>query len=88
DDERWIVVINNTGKTTRVDISADDIGEEKELRGLLESDVIRSNDEGIYPIVLDREVVEVFQVIDQVGINKLYIVLLVIVYILFIAFIV
>lgn len=88
DDERWIVVINNTGKTTRVDISANDIGEDKELRGMLESDVIRSNDDGIYPIVLDREVVEVFQVIDKVGINKLYIVLLAIVYVLFISFIV
>lgn len=87
DDERWIVVINNTGKTTRVDVSEDDIGVDKELHGMLEDDIIRENDEGVYPIVLDREVVEIFQVTEKRGINTSYIIALGLVYILFTAFI-
>ncbi len=87
DDERWIVVINNTGKTTRIDVSEDDIGADKELHGMLEDDLIRENDEGVYPIVLDREVVEIFQVTEKRGINISYIIALGLVYILFIGFI-
>lgn len=88
DTERWIIVINNTGKTTRFDISEEDIGTGKELRAMLDSDTIRINDDGNYPIVLDREVVEIYQVTDEKGINKGYLAALAVVYILFIAFIV
>lgn len=87
DEETWIVVINNTGVTTRVNIPAEDIGEEKELRGLLNSEIVRGKD-GTYHIVLDREVVEVFQVIDKQGINISYLIALGLVYLLFIGFIV
>jgi len=88
DDERWIIVINNTGKTTRFDISEEEIGSGKELRAMLDSDTIRVNKNGDYPIVLDREVVEIYQVTEEKGINKGYLAALAVVYILFIAFIV
>lgn len=88
EDEKWIVVINNTGKTTRVDIPEDEIGENKELRAMIDSDTVRLNDEGNYPIVLDREIVEIFQVTEKKGINVSYLVALGLVYVLFIGFIV
>lgn len=88
DEESWIVVINNTSITNRIDISTDVIGEGKELRGMFESDIIRVNKEGNYPVILDRENVEVYQVIDETGINMSYVISLAIVYILFTAFVV
>lgn len=88
DAERWIVVINNTGKTTRVDISEEEIGSDKELLAMLDSDTIRVNKDGNYPLVLDREVVEIFQIKEGKGINIGYLAALAVVYILFIAFIV
>lgn len=88
DDERWIIVINNSGHTTRVDIPEEEIGVDKELRAMLDSDTVRLNEEGKYPIVLDREVIEIFQVTDKRGINISYLVALALVYIVFIGFVV
>ncbi|TSI04249.1 alpha-amylase family glycosyl hydrolase [Lysinibacillus sp. BW-2-10] len=88
DEERWIVIINNTGVTTRVDFTEEELGKDKEVRGMLETDVIRADDNGVYPIVIDREVVEVYQVIDEIGFNIKYLILLAIVYIVFIGFII
>ncbi|MFC7685658.1 alpha-amylase family glycosyl hydrolase [Ureibacillus sp. GCM10028918] len=88
EEERWIVVINNTGKTTRIDISEEEIGTGKELLALLDSDTIRVNKDGNYPIILDREIVEIFQVKDEKGINKGYLAALAVVYILFISFVI
>jgi len=88
EEEKWIVVINNTGQTQRIDISVDMVGEGKELQAMLETEVVRVNDEGIYPIVLDREIVEIYQVIDERGINVAYMIALGVVYIIFIAFII
>jgi len=88
EDEKWIVVINNSGATQRIDIPTELVGEGKELQAMLETDVVRANNEGTYPIVLDREIVEIYQVIDARGINVAYIVALGFVYIIFIAFII
>ncbi|MCM3386520.1 alpha-amylase [Ureibacillus chungkukjangi] len=88
DTERWIVVINNTGQTTRFDISEEEIGTGKELRAMLDNDTIRMTKNGTYPIVLDREIVEIFQVTEEKGINKGYLAALAVVYLLFIAFII
>ncbi len=88
EEEKWIVVINNTGKTQRIDISKDMVGEGKELQAMLETEVVRVNEDGTYPIVLDREIVEIYQVIDEKGINVAYLVALGLVYIIFIAFII
>jgi len=88
DEETWIVVINNTSITNRINLSTDLIGEGKEVRGMFESEIIRTNEDGYYPIILDREMVEVYQVIDERGINVSYVVALGIVYILFTAFVV
>ncbi|AYC28997.1 alpha-amylase family glycosyl hydrolase [Paenisporosarcina cavernae] len=87
DEETWIVVINNSSETKKYTVSSEDIGEKKELRGMFESDIIRSQDNGKYPVVLDRELVEFFYVEDRRGLNTGYLVALAGVYVLFMVFI-
>lgn len=87
-DETWIIVINNTSETQRVYISTDDVGEGKEIRGMFESEIIRANKDGDYSIILDREMVEVYQVIDERGINTSYVVALALVVVLYTLFMV
>lgn len=88
DTEHWIVVINNSSKTKRVHLPVADIGEGKEIRGMFDSEIIRANKDGNYTIILDREMVEVYQVIDERGINMSYIVALSLVVIIYTIFMV
>ena len=88
EDETFIVVVNNTSKTQRIDLASDIVGEDKELRGLFESDLVRPSDDGSYRIVLDREIVEIYQVTDRKGLNTSYIVAMALAYLLFIAFLI
>lgn len=87
-DETFIIVINNTSATQRIDLSSDIVGEDKELKGLFESDIVRPSDDGSYRLVIDREIVEVFQVTERKGLNTAYIVAMGISYLLFIVFLV
>ncbi|MEK3974244.1 MULTISPECIES: alpha-amylase family glycosyl hydrolase [unclassified Psychrobacillus] len=87
-DETFIIVINNTSATQRIDLSSDIVGEDKELKGLFESDIVRPSDNGSYRLVIDREIVEVFQVTERKGLNTAYIVAMGISYLLFIVFLV
>ncbi|WP_339263861.1 alpha-amylase family glycosyl hydrolase [Solibacillus sp. FSL W7-1472] len=86
DEETWIVVINNSSKTKRVHIPVAELGEGKEVRGMFNSEIIRENKDGNYAIILDREMVEVYQVIEARGINTSYIVALGLVVVLYTAF--
>lgn len=86
-DESWVIVVNNTGETQRVDFTPEELGKEKELRGMFDNDIVPLNKKGEYAIVLDREMAEYYQVIDKRGINVSYMVALSLVYILFIGFI-
>jgi hypothetical protein len=88
DKENWIVVINNTSERKKIEIPKELVGENKEIRGTLEGEIFREGDDGIFRIVQDREVVEIYQVIDEQGINISYIIALAFVYIIFIAFVV
>ena len=88
DDETFIVVVNNTSETKRIDISSEEIGEDKELRGLFESDIVRATDDGSYRLVLDRELVEVYQVTDDIGLNSAYIAAMIVAYLLFMLFLI
>lgn len=86
DTEHWVVIINNSSKTKRVNLPIAEMGEDKEIRGMFESEIIRANKDGNYTIILDREMVEVYQVIDERGINMSYIValgLVVVIYTIF-----
>ena len=88
DKETFIVVINNTSATQRIDLSSDVVGENKELRGIFEQDVVRPDKDGKYKLVLDRELVELYQVTDRKGLNTSYIVAMCVAYLLFILFLI
>ena len=88
DTETWVVIINNSSKTKRVNIPVAELGEGKEIRGMFNSEIIRENKDGNYTIILDREMVEVYQVIDARGINTSYIVALALVIVLYTGFMV
>lgn len=86
DEETWIVAINNSSSTQNINLSADVIGEGQELRGLFESDIIRQEDSGEYRITQDREIAEVFHVIEETKLNTAYIATLAIMYVVFMLF--
>lgn len=88
DTETWIVVINNSSKTKRINIPVAELGEDKEIRGMFDSEIIRENKDGNYTIILDREMVEVYQVIEARGINMSYIIALGLVVVLYTIFMV
>lgn len=88
EDENWIIVINNTGMREKIEIPKEFVGENKELRGMLNSEIFREGEDGIFRIIQDREVVEIYQVIDEQGINISYILAMAFVYIIFIVFII
>lgn len=86
DKEHWLVVINNSSKTQRISIPVAEIGEGKEVRGMFESEIIRENKDGEYAIYLDREMVEVYQIIDERGLNVSYFIALGLVLVLYSVF--
>lgn len=86
EEETWIVAINNSSSTKNITLPVDVIGEGQELRGLFESDIVRQEDNGGYRITQDREIAEVFHVIEETKLNAAYIATLVIMYLVFMLF--
>ncbi|MEN1935767.1 alpha-amylase family glycosyl hydrolase [Paenibacillus sp. 102] len=86
-DEVTLVAINNTKETQKVSFSANEVGKDRELKGLLEDEIIREED-GNYYLVLKREEANVYQVREKTGINWVFVSLLVLVNVLFIAFLI
>jgi len=86
DDEAWVIAINNSSSTKTLNLSADVIGENQELRGLFESDIVRQEDGGDYRVTQDREIAEVFHVTEETKLNTAYIATLAIMYIVFMLF--
>lgn len=72
EEETSIVALNNTSVTQTVTLTADQVERDKELRGLLTGDVVRSNDEGEYTIVIDREETEAYVLTEKTGLNFAY----------------
>ena len=87
EDEQWVVFVNNTDKTQRVVLTEEQLGKDKELRGMFDRDIVREQN-GEYVLVLNREIVEIYQVIENQGLNKSYMVALDAVYVLFAAFVI
>ncbi|MFC5558408.1 alpha-amylase family glycosyl hydrolase [Ureibacillus thermophilus] len=88
DKENWIIIANNTSKRQKIEIPKELVGENKEIRGTLEGEIFREGDDGVFRIIQDRETVEMYQVIDEQGINISYMIALALVYIIFIAFVI
>ncbi|WP_065410822.1 alpha-amylase family glycosyl hydrolase [Pseudobacillus wudalianchiensis] len=84
-DETLIVAVNNSNKTQKVTIPAEELDRNKELRGLLEGGLARPEEEK-FSLILDRETAEIYALTEKVGVNKLFIAALAAVYIIFMAF--
>jgi len=87
ENESFIVVINNSSETKTFTASEEIVGVDKELRGLFGRDVVRQNDNGMYNMTIDRELVELYHVKENAGLNTAYIVAMLIAYALFLGFI-
>ncbi len=87
DEEKWVIMVNNTSKTQRVDLTPAQLGEGKMLNGILHEEKVRINDKDVYPVILDREMVEIYQVRNDEGLNIPYMVALGLVWIIFIGFV-
>ncbi|MFJ7735930.1 alpha-amylase family glycosyl hydrolase [Lysinibacillus sp. NPDC097287] len=88
DEEKWVIMVNNTSETQRVNLTPEQLGDDKALNGLLNEEKVRLNEKNVYPVILDREMVEIYQVKDDEGLNIPYMVALGLVYVLFIGFVV
>lgn len=86
ENDTWVVAINNTSSTQQFDLTEDMMGANVELRGLMESDILRQREDGTYRIVVDREIAELFTVNEPKGLNKGYLAALAMVYVLFLGF--
>lgn len=86
EDETWLIAVNNTSKTVDIKIPAEQIGEKKKLRGLLDNDLVKETDDGYFHVVLDRELAEVYIADEDKGFNTPYLIASLLVYILFLTF--
>ena len=86
EEETWMIAVNNTTRTVHVDIPAEEIGDNKKLRGLLNQDLIKESEDGMFRVVLDREVAEVYIADKDKGFNTPYLIASLLVYIIFLTF--
>lgn len=86
EEETWVIALNNTSETASLEISEEIIGDNKRLRGLLDSDMIRQSKDGKYRLVLEREVAEVYIADEDKGFNTLYLIASILIYTLFLGF--
>lgn len=71
-DEISVIAINNTSKTQTIRIPANELKDNKELRGLLNGGLIRSQ-QSEYMITIDRDFSEIYVLDEITGINLSYI---------------
>lgn len=85
--ETAIIAINNTMKSQKVHLTNAQLAPNKELRGLLEDDLVRSTKDG-YDLVVDREKANVYVLAPKTGLNIPFIAALIGIYVLFTMFLV
>ncbi len=66
--ETTVVAINNTQKSQHVALTSTKLEDGKELRGLLNGDVVKDRDKQ-YNLILDRDKAEIYVLKDKTGIN-------------------
>lgn len=74
DEADFILRINDSSGTRGFSLSTDEVGEDMMLSGVLTGEIARSNSDGEYITVLDRETSELFAIIDNIGFNLWYLV--------------
>ena len=85
-DQTVVIAINNTSETQTIQLTKDDLADNKELKGLIGDDLVRSDKEGNYHLVLDREEAEVYLLKNKSGLNYPYLFTLGGMYFLFLLF--
>ncbi|MFD9624741.1 alpha-amylase family glycosyl hydrolase [Peribacillus muralis] len=89
-EETMVVVMNNTSETKTINIAAEKLEKNNELRGMLNGDLVRSKDNS-YTIVIDRETTEVYKLSPKSVINIPYLLvigLVLLIFGIFIAFVI
>ncbi|HJF33546.1 MAG TPA: alpha-amylase [Sporosarcina psychrophila] len=86
DEETWIIAINNTTGTANLEIPKEVIGENKKLRGVLDGDLVREGKDGVFRVVLEREVAEIYIADEDKGFNTPYLIASILIYVLFFGF--
>ncbi|RSK46912.1 alpha-amylase family glycosyl hydrolase [Bacillus canaveralius] len=86
-DETSVIAINNSSETKSAELEESSLDADKELRGLLNGDLIKSS-EGQYKLVLDREEAEIYFLTEKTGLNIPYLTVMGAVYAAFIVFII
>ncbi|PJN86758.1 alpha-amylase family glycosyl hydrolase [Bacillus sp. mrc49] len=84
--ETMVVVMNNTSGTKTIKLSDKQLEKNKELRGMLNGDLVRSKDNS-YTIVIDRETTEVYTLSPKSIINIPYLIVIGLVLVIFAIFI-
>lgn len=84
--ETAIIAINNTKESQHVTLTNEQIEGGKELRGLLEGDLVRSNNNQ-YNLILDRDKAEIYVLTQKSGISFLFIAPFVAIFLLAVLFI-
>ncbi|MCM3690237.1 alpha-amylase family glycosyl hydrolase [Neobacillus niacini] len=87
-DETAIIAVNNTSESQNVTLNKEHIEGGKELRGMLNGDLVRSTDDNQYDLIIDRDESEIYVLANKSGINLTLIGSLVVVYLLFTLFII
>ncbi|NYF23974.1 alpha-amylase family glycosyl hydrolase [Sporosarcina sp. JAI121] len=85
-EETWIIAINNTTKTANLEIPKEVIGDNKKLRGVLDGDLVREGEDGVFRVVLEREVAEIYIADEDKGFNTPYLIASILIYTLFLGF--
>ena len=70
-EETAVIAINNTSNTQNVTLTSEQLAADKELRGLLADDLVRSN-KGEYKLTIDREEAEIYVLAAKTGLNTPY----------------
>lgn len=86
-DETMIVAINNSSKTQKVKIPANQIAEDKKLEGLVSGDTFQEENNE-YEFIIDREIAEIYEIKEKTGLNIPFISVFIIVPTLFILFLI
>ncbi|MBN8192483.1 alpha-amylase [Bacillus sp. NTK074B] len=86
EDQTTVIAINNSSETQNVQLTKEELADNHELKGLMGDDLIRSDKEGNYHLVLDREEAEIYLLKNKSGLNYPYLFTLGIMYVLFLLF--
>ena len=86
EDQTTVIAINNSSETQNVQLTKEELADNHELKGLIGDDLVRSDKEGNYHLVLDREEAEIYLLKNKSGLNYPYLITLGIMYVLFLLF--